>query len=48
MKKRLPGFVLIMVLMLGLSVSVFADTGGPKPPISTPPRSFSIDLNEAE
>ena len=46
MKKRLLGFILIISLILGSGMAVFAEDGGR--PYPRPPHSFSVDLNEAE
>ena len=45
MKKRLVGLILVMSLVLGASLAVFADGDGP--PTPRPPRSISVELNEA-
>ena len=45
MKKRLIGLALIIAMVLGLSMAVYADDGVPFP---RPPRSISVEINEVE
>ena len=47
MKKRLLGFILLIFVLLGFSVVAYADLDLPPYPSPRPPRSISIELNEA-
>ena len=46
MLKRLIGLALIMAMLLGLSVTIYADDDGL--PFPRPPRSVSVEISEAE